>query len=119
MTTLLAEIECCLNSRPLTPMTEDLSDAAALTPGHFLVRSHLQQLQARAKYCNGKSAVLKENTLVIIKEDNVHPTSWPMGRIVAVHPGKDDVVRVVTLRTASGKQIVRAANRLAVLPNPD
>ncbi|XP_061519775.1 uncharacterized protein LOC133395095 [Anopheles gambiae] len=80
---------------------------------------YLQQLQARAKHCNGQSVSLQENQLVIIKEDNMHPTSWPMGRIVAVHPGKDGVVRVVTLRTAAGKQIVRAANRLAILPNPD
>nr|XP_049466974.1 uncharacterized protein LOC125908321 [Anopheles coluzzii] len=157
MLTLLAQVEQCLNSRPITPLSDEPSDLEPLTPGHYLVGGnlqavpiidytetpsnylreyqlvqkhlqtiwarwypeYLQQLQARAKYCNGKSAVLKENTLVIIKEDNVHPTSWPMGRIVAVHPGKDDVVRVVTLRTASGKQIVRAANRLAVLPNPD
>lgn len=32
--TLLCEIEACLNSRPLTPMSEDPSD---LTPGHFLI----------------------------------------------------------------------------------
>ena len=63
---------------------------------------YLQQLQARAKHCNGQSVSLQETQLVIIKEDNMHPTSWPMGRIVAVHPGKDGVVRVVTLRTAAG-----------------
>jgi len=35
--TLLARIEACLNSRPLSPTSEDPIDILALTPGHFLV----------------------------------------------------------------------------------
>jgi hypothetical protein len=37
MGTLLCEIEACLNSRPLTPMSNDPNDFSILTPGHFLV----------------------------------------------------------------------------------
>ena len=37
-TTVLAQIEACLNSRPLTPVNSPDDDGiAALTPGHFLV----------------------------------------------------------------------------------
>lgn len=39
--TILANIEACLNSRPLTPLSEDIDDFNALTPGHFLIGSSL------------------------------------------------------------------------------
>lgn len=35
--TLLARIEACLNSRPLSPISQDPFDLSALTPGHFLI----------------------------------------------------------------------------------
>ncbi|XP_029172171.1 uncharacterized protein LOC114941361 [Nylanderia fulva] len=35
--TLLCQIEACLNSRPLYPLSADSTDFAALTPGHFLI----------------------------------------------------------------------------------
>ena len=35
--TLLAKIEACLNSRPLSPMSEVPADFTALTAGHFLI----------------------------------------------------------------------------------
>jgi hypothetical protein len=41
MTTYLAQVEACLNSRPLTPLSSDASDITALTPAHFLLGSTL------------------------------------------------------------------------------
>lgn len=35
--TVLCEIEGVLNSRPISPLTDDASDLSALTPGHFLI----------------------------------------------------------------------------------
>ncbi|CAB0040671.1 unnamed protein product [Trichogramma brassicae] len=39
--TLTAQIEACLNSRPISPLSADSQDVAALTPGHFLIGTAL------------------------------------------------------------------------------
>lgn len=41
LSTLLAEIEACLNSRPICAMSDDKDDARALTPAHFLIGEEL------------------------------------------------------------------------------
>ena len=37
LTTVLTQIEACLNSRPLAPLTAEDDGVEALTPGHFLI----------------------------------------------------------------------------------
>lgn len=44
MTTILIQIEATMNSRPLTPLSEDPDELDVLTPGHFLVGSSLMAI---------------------------------------------------------------------------
>ena len=64
---------------------------------------YLSTLQNRVKWHKYRPnhPELKVDDIVLIKEDNVPPLRWPMGRIVEVHPGKDNHVRVATIQTAS------------------
>ncbi|XP_044574037.1 uncharacterized protein LOC123258235 [Drosophila ananassae] len=78
---------------------------------------YLHELQNRSKWPRSCKTV-KIGDLVIIKEDNIAPLNWPLGRIVAVHPGKDGEIRVAEIRTTFGN-ITRAIHRLAVLPIND
>lgn len=58
---------------------------------------------------------LKPNDLVLLKEDNLPVLKWKIGRILEVHEGKDKLVRIVTMRTASGNT-KRAVSKLCKLP---
>ena len=44
LSTLLTMIEACLNSRPLSPLTADISDFGVLTPAQFLIGRSMMSL---------------------------------------------------------------------------
>ncbi|XP_066595391.1 uncharacterized protein [Prorops nasuta] len=58
---------------------------------------------------------LEPNMMVLVKEDNLPPLQWALGRIQEVHPGSDGIARVATVLTSKG-QIKRAAVKLCPLP---
>lgn len=153
--TLSTQIEACLNSRPLTPLSTDPNDPKPLTPGHFLTgdsliaicepdlqdinenrlsrwqrvqqlnqsfwkiwhTEYLQNLQKRYKW-NKHSQNVKIDDIVLIQEDNLPPTNWLMGRIIKLHPGKDGIVRIVTLKTQNG-ETQRTINKISPFPHND
>lgn len=87
---------------------------------HFWTRwknEYLHNLQQRTKWKLNKGTALQSGQLVVIREDNLPPMHWKMGRIVSVHPGNDGVARVATIKT-SGGVVKRAAARLCILPVP-
>ncbi|XP_038116940.1 uncharacterized protein LOC119769111 [Culex quinquefasciatus] len=156
MQTVLCQIESCLNSRPLTAVSESPNDVTAITPGHFLVGSALQsipepdlsgvptnrlslwqaiqrktqqfwklwttdylhQLQQRTKNLYRQPNLLV-GKLVLLKEDNLPPLRWSMGRITAVRPGPDGLVRVVSVKVPSGAVYDRPVVKVCLLPIND
>lgn len=151
--TLIAQVEACVNSRPLQPLSDDPLDTTALTPGHFLIgeplitlteprplmeinpnyltrwektqqlnqqiwdrwqREYLTTLIHRNKWATTMPN-LNIGDLVVVQEDNYPPSKWPLARIIKVHPGKDGLVRVVTIQTNNG-EYTRPITKLAKLP---
>lgn len=45
---------------------------------------------------------LVNNDLVLIREDNLPPSRWCIGRIVNTFPGRDGLVRSVEVKTPHG-----------------
>lgn len=150
MTTVLCEIEACLNSRPLCPMDDD--SMQPLTPGHFLIteppvivpdqtmkdikmstltrwqytrklvndfwtrwkNEYLTRLQQRPKWLKRQDEFMIGD-IVLVKQDNLPPGKWNMGRITEKHPGPDGFTRVYSVKT--GDHITRRCiTKLCPLP---
>ncbi|GFT39880.1 DUF5641 domain-containing protein [Trichonephila clavipes] len=75
---------------------------------------YLNSIQGRTKWKSGTSNI-KIGDVVIIKEDNLPPSVWPLGKVISTHPGKDGIVRVVTLKTKKGLY-QRPIVKLCILP---
>ncbi|EDX04608.1 GD23734 [Drosophila simulans] len=54
----------------------------------------------------------------VVKEDNLPPHEWRLGRIVSAFPGADDRIRVVEIRTSRGT-IKRPVHKVILLPMED
>lgn len=152
LTTLLCKIEAVLNSRPLTPMSEDPDDLEALTPAHFLVGrsliakpeknflpinvncldryNQLQQLQQKIwhrwyhEYLHTLQTrphqfrevnEFRIGDMVLVKDSNLPPMKWLLGRVIKLLPGKDKHVRNVIIKTKNGEKS-RHIRYLAYLP---
>jgi len=40
--------------------------------------------------------------MALVDAPALQPSDWRMGRVTMVHPGQDEIVRVVTVRTQDG-----------------
>ena len=61
---------------------------------------------------------LELGSVVLIKEDNIPKTRWPLGRVIELHPGADKIVRSVTLKTEKGviKRSIQCLRNLEIAP---
>ncbi|XP_076660267.1 uncharacterized protein LOC143363587 [Halictus rubicundus] len=85
---------------------------------HFWKRwktEYLQELTVRRKWHSGGTFHLPIGSMVILQEDNTPPMKWPLGRVTAIHPGEDGIIRVVTVKTSRG-EYKRSVKRLSPLP---
>jgi len=82
-------------------------------------REYLSTLQSRHKWFK-QSPNLKIDDLVIVEAPSRSPTEWRLARIIDIHPGCDEVVRVVFVRTQDGvfKRPVVKLVRLPIEPWP-
>ncbi|XP_011502773.1 PREDICTED: uncharacterized protein LOC105366139 [Ceratosolen solmsi marchali] len=107
ITTLLTQIEAILNSRPLEPLSDDPEDCSGLTPGHFLIENSLTTLpEPSLKDVNVSHLIRWQfiqqqvGTMVFITREHLPPCKWPLAKVIKIHPGPDDLSRVVKLKTA-------------------
>ncbi|CAG7818567.1 unnamed protein product, partial [Allacma fusca] len=75
---------------------------------------YLTRLQQRPKWATYQPNI-EVGQLVLIKDERLPPQQWLLARIVAVHPGADSLVRVVTVKTKSG-EMKRPVTKLCPLP---
>lgn len=152
LSTVLSQIESILNSRPITPISENPDDLEALTPTHFLIgrrltavpdpnvqdintsrlsrfqylqwlqqqywsrwsREYICELQRRYKWQYPQDSV-KIGSMVLLRDDNLPPLQWQLGRVTALHPGADGLTRVVVVKTRTG-EFKRGVSKICILP---
>ena len=72
-------------------------------------------LQQRQKW-NTVRNNLQVGDIVLIKDPDVKRNQWPMGRIVGVFPGKDGLVRKVSVKASGSTNILsRSVAKLVLL----
>ena len=151
LTTVLCQIEACLNSRPLTPLPSE-GGADVLTPGHFLISWPLEAIPDPASISEQPISVLRRwnlcqslvrhfwhrwsleylitlqrlnkwhhplrnfevNDVVLLRDETLVPSRWPIARVVKTCPGKDGLVRVIHVKTSAGTY-TRPANKVVLL----
>ncbi|KAJ8979834.1 hypothetical protein NQ317_009593 [Molorchus minor] len=75
---------------------------------HTKIRSRhvMQELQSKTQWTTHQSP-LDEDTMVLVKDDQLPPLKWSIGRVVQTFPEKDGIARVASIKTSKG--IIRRA----------
>ncbi|XP_065094079.1 uncharacterized protein LOC135714624 [Ochlerotatus camptorhynchus] len=80
-------------------------------------RDYLNTLQLRKKNRQEKPNI-REDMIVLLHDRNQPPLNWKLGRIVAVYPGTDGLVRAVDV-FVNGTTYRRPINKVSILPIED
>ncbi|XP_036150741.1 uncharacterized protein LOC118648525 [Monomorium pharaonis] len=113
-----------MNSFP-TPDLTDLSENRLVRwqrveqlRQHFWRRwslEYLHSLQTRSKWKATKGNQLQRGQLVLVKQQDLHPLNWLLGRVHEIHIGSDGIVRTADVKTTKGL-LTRPLTKLAILP---
>ncbi|XP_059045530.1 uncharacterized protein LOC131841263 [Achroia grisella] len=114
--TILCEIECIMNNRPLTYIADDTENLKPLTQAMFLQDLKPEYLSLLKQLAFNKSRIIKVGDIVLVELESKR-VDWPLAVVTAVFPGSDGVVRVARVKTAMGEKI-RPLQRLFPLKVP-
>ncbi|XP_014214045.1 uncharacterized protein LOC106643421 [Copidosoma floridanum] len=74
----------------------------------------LHHMQLRNKWLKPQPN-LQVGDIVLLKEDNILPSHWPLGRVTITHKGDDNLIRAVTVQTTTST-FKRPVVKLVKLP---
>jgi len=80
----------------------------------FWKNDYLHTLQQRPKW-RVVNRLAKIGQIVLLRNPLAPPSHWELGRIIACHPGQDELTRVVTVKTARS-EYKRPISKLCFLP---
>uniref|UniRef100_A0A8D9F1Z1 Integrase catalytic domain-containing protein n=2 Tax=Cacopsylla melanoneura TaxID=428564 RepID=A0A8D9F1Z1_9HEMI len=111
---LLSPAELDLTSTPLNRLTRwKVIQQAAQSFWKVWSTSYLQSLTPRSKWFN-QNPQLKTGDLVLLPKASKLPLHWPLGRIIDVFPGTDNVTRVCKIKLQDSV-FTRPVNKLIPL----
>ncbi|GFX58206.1 integrase catalytic domain-containing protein [Trichonephila clavipes] len=102
------------------PTTEIIGSRYRISNGDFggnEANDYLSSLQPHKKW-QAAHPNLKEDDIVLLKDESP-PGTWPMTRVLQVHPGSDGLVRVATVKTQDSvfKRPVHKLRKFPIYPN--
>lgn len=83
---------------------------------HRWVKEYLHNCQTRTKW-NTNESPIEVRQMVILKEDKLPPLCWSLARVEEIFPGRDNITRIVSVRTRNGVY-KRPITSLCILPIP-
>jgi hypothetical protein len=86
---------------------------------HFWNRWSVEYLTSLQRRTTGtdEPTVFRVGMIVLLKDENLPPIQWNLGRVINLQPGADGRTRVVLIKTQSGTY-KRSVKKICVLPIP-
>ena len=85
---------------------------------HFWKRWSDEYLSSLRRHNKWKflSRNIQVGDVVVLQEDNLVTTKWPLAKVIQVHPGNDGLVRVATVKMSTGVYRRPVAKLALLLP---